>query len=443
MRNLLALTALLLTSQLDAATTVRLLHFSDYHSHALPFYSEDRHDQGGIARAVGYLRRQKKNGALVFSGGDMINKGAPAWSDKFQCVEWPWLNGIVDAMAFGNHDADYGDGAFRRCRSALEYPILSANTHGLQPYTVLAAKGKRIGVFAIAGSDFSSLVRVPELRFADSVAAARETVRRLRDDEKVDAVVLIGHQATEADYELARTVPGIDLVFGTHSHRKQELTRIPGTGTWFISPFQYLTYISEVDMTFGDGGLAGVAGRLVRMDASVPADRATARRVFRMQEELRVDAKYRDLFVPFAGIPTAMSAGELARYAVETMRDVAGADLAISTASSFRGALPPGPIDGELLLAALPYDNQIVVAELPAASVAKLLELAESEEGAIVAGSAGGEIVRVATTDYLANVAPRYRDLFAGATIRPTGLRVREEVRKRLDAQWPLRAAAP
>src|SRR5882672_6315363 len=104
-----------------ADTTITLLHFSDYHSHALPFYTEQG-ERGGIARAIGALKREKKNGALVFSGGDTINKGAPAWSDKYGCVEWPWLNGIVDAMAFGNHDADYGHDDFDRCRAAIRYP---------------------------------------------------------------------------------------------------------------------------------------------------------------------------------------------------------------------------------------------------------------------------------------------------------------------------------
>ncbi|HUP48476.1 MAG TPA: bifunctional metallophosphatase/5'-nucleotidase, partial [Thermoanaerobaculia bacterium] len=75
--SLLAL--LLLLAVPLGAQTVTLLHFSDYHSHALPFYSEGRPDQGGIARAIGYLARQKRGGALIFSGGDMINRGAPAW----------------------------------------------------------------------------------------------------------------------------------------------------------------------------------------------------------------------------------------------------------------------------------------------------------------------------------------------------------------------------
>src|SRR5947207_15850152 len=98
---------LFVTRAAYSATTVTFLHFSDYHYHALPFYSEDAPSRGGIARAIGYMRREHARGALVFSGGDMINKDSPAWSDKYGCAEWPWFNGVVDAMAFGNHDSDY------------------------------------------------------------------------------------------------------------------------------------------------------------------------------------------------------------------------------------------------------------------------------------------------------------------------------------------------
>ena len=426
------------------ATTVTLLHFSDYHSHATPFYSEDKQDQGGIARAIDYLRRHKRKGALVFSGGDMINKGAPAWSDEYQCAEWPWFNGIVDAMAFGNHEADYGFDTFQRCRQAIRYPILSANTHGFQPYAVLQTKGIRFGVFAIAGSDFPSLVKVPEIRFADPVAAARDTVRRLRDEEHVDAVILIGHQYAEADYALARAVPGIDLIFGSHSHLKRGLTRIDGTDTWFISPYQYLTYISEVQMTFERGAIRDVRGRLVPVDRAIRADRSKLRKVERMQRDLESNPKYRDLFVPFADLPAAMSVDEVARYAVDVMRARTNAALAISTTSSFRQPLPPGLIDGETLRGALPYDNEIVVADLPRDRAEKLLEIARSADPSVVSGSLGdAPTVRIATTDYLARVARAFRDVFAGITIEPAGIRVREEMRKDLASQHSVRSTAP
>ena len=96
------------------------------------------------------------------------------------------------------------------------------------------------------------------LHFGDPVAAARDAVRDLREKQHADVVVMIGHEHLDDDFALARAVPGIDLIFGSHSHLKRELTRIDGTTTWFISPFQYLTYISRVVLTFDGHKLTGV-----------------------------------------------------------------------------------------------------------------------------------------------------------------------------------------
>ena len=424
---------------------VTLLHFSDYHSHAVPFYDDGRDGQGGIARAIGYLRQQKKNGAIIFSGGDMINKGSPAWSDKYGCAEWPWFNGIVDAMAFGNHDADYGHVAFDRCRALVRYPILSANTAGLQRTAIVNARGLRIGVFAVAGPDFPTLVKAEGFAFGDRIAAAREAVHALRERDHADVVVMIGHEHLDDDRALARAVPGIDVIFGTHSHLKRELTRIEGTNTWFISPSQYLTYISRVEITFSEcsapappsGTCPRIAvrydGTLVRVDEHLPADRTIARRVVAMQRALERDPQYASMFVPVTRLAKPIGVEALGQRAVEVMRRATTADVAISTASSFRQALAPGVVTLEDLRAALPYDNEIVVVEMNGTLLARLLEQGRQPVEPLVVAM-GGTIdpagtYRVATTDYLANVASRYREFFTNVAKKPTGLRVRDEVR--------------
>ncbi len=437
----LFLSLLLLVSAAAHArtTSVTLLHFSDYHSHALPFYSEGRERQGGIARAIGYLRAEKKRGALVFSGGDMVNKGSPAWSDKYRCAEWPWFNGIIDAMAFGNHDPDYGWPEMQSCLNAVRYPVLSANTDGSSPSRVFVVKGIRIGVFAIAGSDFKALVKEPSLHFGDPVAAARDAVRNLRENDHADVVVMIGHEHLDDDIALARAVPGIDLIFGTHSHLKRELTRIDGTSTWFISPFQYLTYISRVVLTFEGHKLIHVSGRLVPVDANMPVDKTIARQVAAMQRGLEHDPEYAPLFLEIGTLGAPLSVEALAQRTVAVMRDAANADVALSTASSFRQALPRGPVTLESLRASMPYDNEILVFSLPGDAVKKLLAYGHSRLGsdsfAIVAAPESidpARTYRIATTDYLARTAPGYRDFFEGLTAETPGLRVRDELRKKL-----------
>jgi len=420
---------------LRAETTVTLLHFSDYHSHALPFYT-DEGDRGGIARAVRYLAGEKRRGALVFNGGDTINKGAPAWSDKYRCVEWPWWNGIVDAMAFGNHDADYSRVVFDECRRAITYPIVSTNTAGLQRHAVFVVQGVRIGVFAIAGSDFPSLVKADGFNFGDPVAAARDVVRELRDRQHVDAVVMIGHEHVEDDYALAHAVPGIDLIFGSHSHLKRDFARIDGTGTWFISPFQYLAYISRVEMTFENRKLTGVRGNLIAVDRKLPEDRKVARRVRQMQRALEKDPEYRDLFKTIGHVDHPMTVRDLATLTLDEMRRAVHADVALSTVSSFRGALDRGPLTMEQLRAALPYDNEIVVCTMPAAALQRVLDFSASRTGtdseSFISSPASIDAshdYRVATTDYVANAA--YREVFDCAKEK-TGKGVRELVRERL-----------
>jgi 5'-nucleotidase/UDP-sugar diphosphatase len=425
MRRFLLTVLFLFTMPLSAGTKIVLLHFSDYHSHAFPFYSEGQADQGGIARAIGYMKRARKaEDAVVLSGGDMINKGSPAWSDKYRCAEWPWLNGVVDAMALGNHDFDYGVDVFNECRKQLRYPILSANTDGFEASTVIERKGIRIGVFAVAGSDFASLTK--GMTFTDRVAAARKTVDDLR--KRADVVVMIGHEYKSDDYELARAVPGIDVIFGTHGHLKEELTKIPETNTWFISPGQYLTYISRVTLTFERKKLTNVSGRLVPVDRRIAPDAVVANRIAAMEHDLERDPEYAPLFEPIGNLAKPLTLEQLATKTVELMRGAVHADVAISTASSFRQPLPPGTISMELLRAAMPYDNEIVVATLTKEQLDALLAFQGERLCVAPAILPAKATYRIATTEYLANVSAYKR--FFTTPVEKSGLRVRDQVRR-------------
>ena len=154
-------------AQGQSSTTIVLLHTSDYHSHARPHYSDGEYGVGGLARVIQYLRDEKaaNPNTVILGGGDTMNLGTPAWSDKYQCAEWPLFNGLQDAMALGNHELDYGWVRFEECRASASYPILSAgfvsetNEPILQPWMVVERGGVRLGIFALVGSDFEKLIK--------------------------------------------------------------------------------------------------------------------------------------------------------------------------------------------------------------------------------------------------------------------------------------------
>ncbi len=478
-----------------ATTTVTLLHFSDYHSHAVPFYSEGQPDQGGIARTIAYLKAQRaaNPNLLILSGGDTMNKGTPTWSDEYTCAEWPWFNGLVDAMALGNHEFDYGQDVFNACKAKITYPIISGNYVGpdgvplLQadgkPYIVKTVGGVKIGLFAVAGSDFNALVpvptRAPGATFSDRIATAKSIVATLRDVEKVDAVVMFGHELREDDTSLAQAVPGIDLILGTHSHYKGELTTLPNTNTYFISPFQYLTYLSQVDLTFSGGKLTGVTGHLVKMDQSKPQDAVLAAQVAQMQKDL--EAKHPDRFkvlgtaaVEFSDANLSTDESVLGNWAMDVLRQAAGTHAFFSTASSFRAAIPPGPITVEAFYTAIPYKNSIVTADMTGQQLADLINLALSKRGsdgfsqmsgvrfAVANGMADkiqvlndpanansgyapldpAKTYKVGTTNFQALIAGGYKDLFAqAANVVDTKRDVGTLLIETIQAQGTIRAA--
>lgn len=459
--------AAVLAAAAPRETVVTVIGLSDYHSHAVPFRSEGQPERGGIARVLAYLEKTRAAGpSLVLSGGDTLDKGVPAWSDEYRCVEWPWFAGLVDAMALGNHDLDYGSEILDACRRSVSYPVLASNlvredgTAYLQaqgkPYVVLSVAGMRIGAFAVAGDDFAGLVAKehlpPGTRWAPALEAARKAVESLRRIEKVDAVVFIGHQKREDDEVMARAVPGIDLVLGTHSHHKSELTTIPGTRTRYVAPYQYLAYVSETRLVFQGRALARIDGGLVAMEGSQPEDPDVARRVAELQKALV--AKRPERFKVIGELPVELSdAGiqdgpaAIGSWGTEACRRAAGVHVFFSTASSFRASLGPGAVTVEGLHQAIPYPNKIVTGEITGRGLLEWLNLSVSRRGSDGFSQASGvryavrdgqaadvrilsdparpdsgdapldpaAVYRIGTTDFQAYIAAGYRELFATA----------------------------
>jgi 5'-nucleotidase len=448
--------------------TLEIYHLSDYHSHALPDFAEGEPDRGGIAQTIGLLQHVDGENVLIFNGGDMMNLNNPIWSDEYTCTEWAWLNNLVDGMALGNHEFDYGPEAFTQCSYNVTYPIISAGlvmsetlTPLLPEYVVYNVGDLKVGAFAVTGNDFPRIVPadlIPAgarwLTEAEELARVAEIVEILRIQEEVDLVVSLGHQAEAEDFAMAQAVPGIDLILGTHSHLKQPFQQIEGTQTYYIAPFQYLAYVAHVTATFEDGELVGMDGRLLPINAETPSNDVLEEKVAAMQVEL--EAKYPERFEVLGEAAVLIDNGSInlgetaiGNFVTDIARQAVDAHAFFSTSSSFRAALTPGPITREDYLTALPYRNTIVTVDMSGEALLELLSLSASRRGSDAFSQISGlrytldtttnavsnvEILadptdpaqgyqplepaatyRVATTNFQALIAGGYSDLFAAA----------------------------
>lgn len=480
--GILIVMMILISTMLFSATNtkIRLAHFADYHSHAQSFYTNGEHNIGGIARLIGYLKELNEDeDTLVFCGGDMVNKGTPAWSDKYQYMEFYWLNNLIDAMAYGNHEGDYGRDAFNNVLKDLTYPVLCSNLEDGDGNTVFNYNGKtfktfesngvKVGVFSLAGSDYDSLVKaenrpVENASFTDRKVTAEKVISEMKT-ESCDLIVLIGHATTEEDMQLARDVEGIDIIFGTHSHVKQPLMKIDGTQTYMISPYQYGVYFSNVMIRFDENGNKTFKGSLKKMDSKIPEDTYFVEKVGQLQKELEADEKYAYLFEEVGTVSAEISAdgledgeAEIGNLVVDLMREAVNSHFALSTSSSFRASIAPGTLNYEGLKNAIPYKNMLYVYDMTGAQLMDLINLSFSKIGTHNFSQISGakilfnddgvisvqilknpenpsegfeavkpeKIYKVVTTNYQGLYAADYKDIFADCNLTKTEIDIQK-----------------
>lgn len=258
-----------------------ILHTNDEHSALSPLPlvdyrpGESNPAQGGFARlaqAVKDIRRvkaAKEEPVLLFSAGDYLGGSPYAWlSLTGQAPELSIMNAIgYDAVTSGNHDYDYGPDRLAQYLRAAGYPgksggavILASNTRpptdhslnslGISKTAVLTlGNGLKVGLFGLIGQDAISVAPYSEpMIFADQKETAAAMVAALKK-EGVDVIIALSHSGEVEDVDLARAVPGIDIIVGGHTHVFLEEPIIDG-GTIIVQAGENLQYLGNLELAY-------------------------------------------------------------------------------------------------------------------------------------------------------------------------------------------------
>lgn len=228
-----------------------ILHTNDMqsalipHSPAVDYHPEEEDPAiGGFARlatAVDEIRENKMGEGepvLLFDAGDFLGGSAFAWlALSGYAAELTIMQKMgYDAVAIGNHEYDYGPDVLAQYLLKAGYPeahqktlVLASNTEA-PPDHPLAARGLyrkagmfelenglKVGVFSLIGKDaIQVLGEAGDMQFLDQHEAARQAVDELKE-QGANVIVGISHSGVDEDRELAREVPGIDVIVGGHS----------------------------------------------------------------------------------------------------------------------------------------------------------------------------------------------------------------------------------
>ncbi len=134
--------------------------------------------------------------------------------------------------------------------------------HAFQPYTMKDVGGKR---FAVVGQAFPRTANAnPPEFFPDWSFGLREDdmkalVKKIRNEENPDAVILVSHNGMDVDIKMAERVPGLDVVFGGHTHdgipEPIEVKNVDGGSCLVTNAGSNGKFVGVMDFGFAEGKL--------------------------------------------------------------------------------------------------------------------------------------------------------------------------------------------
>lgn len=153
--------------------------------------------------------------------------------------------------------------------------------HAFQPYVIKEINGARI---AVVGQAFPRTANAnPQEFFPDWSFGLREDdmvelVSTIREEEKPDAVILLSHNGMDVDIKMAERVPGLNAVFGGHTHdgmpKPIKVKNVDGGECLVTNAGSNGKYVGVMDFDIQDGQVKSMNYNMMPvMTEWLPADK--------------------------------------------------------------------------------------------------------------------------------------------------------------------------
>ncbi|WP_432357378.1 5'-nucleotidase C-terminal domain-containing protein [Sporosarcina sp. UB5] len=400
------------TASKDFSMTV--FHTNDTHAHLenIPYFA-----------ALLKAKRADAPHNVLLNAGDVFS--GTLYFNEFQGqADLDFMNYLgYDAMTFGNHEFDLGsseDGhkALADFVKGAKFPFVAANVDfsgdshfdGLQTREVTAkpengkifngivkeVNGEKIGIFGLTTEETVAISSPGEIEFTNYIVEAKAAVAAFEEMgiNKIIAVTHIGfddNAAVDNDQELAKNVPGIDIIVGGHTHSKLDEPYVhegKAGPVVIVQAHQYHNSLGQLDITFDkDGVIKEYKGVLHAVDT----------------KEGEKDAEAEEMLKPYSEkVKNTMTSptGGVAEVFLSGLRNLGGVragetnlgniitdgmlkkakeidpevSIAFQNGGGIRASIDKGEVTYGDVLTVLPFGNNLAIMELSGAELFETFE---------------------------------------------------------------------
>jgi 5'-nucleotidase / UDP-sugar diphosphatase len=366
-------------------------------------------------------QREKTPEALLLHAGDVFS-GTLYFNEFEGQADLPFLNALkFDAMTLGNHEFDLGSSkeghkALAEFIKAANFPILSANVDftddalftGLftdlissEPENgkiyagmIKEINGEKVGIFGLTTAETKDISSPGSVAFENYIDEAKKAVKAF-EDKGVNKIIALTHlgfddNATyDNDQILAKSVPGIDIIVGGHSHTQLDESYIVDTNTvgekkdltLIVQAYQYADYLGTLNVEFDENGvIVAQEEKLIKVaDLADDAEGLTLLAPFKEKVDSISGAKIgvsltEDLVSPRTSDENPVSVrnsetalgniitdGMLTKAKQFTQKKVI---MAFQNGGGIRAAIPKGDVTTGQVITVLPFGNTLALMDI-------------------------------------------------------------------------------
>ena len=373
----------------QAEATVNIIYTNDLHGSFLPKENGDS-STGGMAYTASVIRdlKNKSEGnSLLLDGGDWSQGSYESGLTKGKTMIKVMNNLGYDAAETGNHEYDWSKEDLKGMAREANFPVLGANIEQekagvldeVKPYTVKEIDGVKVGIIGLITPEVAELTKpqnMEGLAVRDPKETAAKYIKELRG-KGIDTIVVLSHQGEEADKELARSVEGIDVIVGGHSHTAIDKPDVVN-GTLIVQSGSKGEFVGHLEVSIDRNSKKIVASKneLIPVNTKeIKPDSEVEKIIAPVLEEAK---KKQSEVIGTAEVDlnhsNRVTESSMGHIITDGMREKTHSDIAIINSGGIRGELKKGDITYGGLYKILPFENKLVTMNLTGRQIKEVLE---------------------------------------------------------------------
>lgn len=393
--------------------TLKIIETSDVHGCFFPYdFTEMREAAGSMARVSHYvdsLRVSHGRNVILLDNGDILQGQPVCYYYNYVRTDAKNIAAEImnymgyDACALGNHDIETGHGVYDKWMNEVRCPALAANVIDTQtdapystPYVIMERNGIRIAVIGMLTPAIPNWLNErlwSGMRFEQIMKSARYWVDYVKKHERPDIVVGLFHSgwnggistihySEDETEQVARNVPGFDIIFFGHDHAKRNVTVIckDGNKVVCLNPSCNALAVAEATIEMTTDGQRVTGKRIfgeIRNLASAPVDTVFVNHFSREIEEVKsyVSRRIGRMETTIYTNDCYFGSAPFTDFIHNMQLSITGADVSFNAPLSFNIKIDEGDVCVGDLFKLYRYENQIYVLNMTGREILDYLEM--------------------------------------------------------------------